>query len=614
MLLTTSLSLASAAAAERISAETPIEQGPAWNLGDLYGSPEDPRIEEDLTACAGAAAALETDYKGKLAELSGDDLSSMLERYEVLEERLGRVYSYASLLFAAHRDDAVIGRFFQGVQERGNDITTRLLFVTLELNKLDDALLAQRLAQSPALARLKPWLDQVRSYRPHQLDDEIERVLHEKHITGRSAWVRLFDETLAALRFPLDGKDLTNAEIFDKLSSKDRSVREAAGASIAGVLEKNVRLFARVTNTLAKDKAIEDGWRHFARPISARNLNNQVEDEVVDALIQAVKAAYPRLSHRYYALKARWMGLEKLQYWDRNAPLPEDSDKRRPWADAKVVVLHAYRTFSPTLADILSRFFEGNWIDAQLRPGKDSGAFCHPTVPSVHPYVLMNYQGRARDIMTLAHELGHGVHQVLAARQGLLMSSTPLTLAETASVFGEQLTFRALLGEETDPSRRRVLLAAKIEDMLNTVVRQIAFCEFERQVHDARRKAELTPDELNAIWLGVQTESLGPAFEFREDYRSYWSYIPHFVHSPFYVYAYAFGDCLVNSLYALYEQEPEGFEPRYLEMLAAGGTRRHRELLLPFGLDAGDPGFWNRGLGLVERLIDQLEEVLEVPS
>jgi oligoendopeptidase F len=614
MLPTTSLSLASAAAAERISAETLFEQGPAWNLGDLYASPEDPRIEEDLTACAGTAAALEADFKGKLALLSGDALAEMLLRYEVLEERLGRVYSYASLLFAAHRDDAVIGRFFQGVQERGNDITTRLLFVTLELNKLDDALLAERLEQSPGLARLKPWLDQVRSYRPHQLDDEIERVLHEKYITGRSAWVRLFDETLAALRFPLDGKDLTIAEIFDKLSSKDRSVREAAGASIAGVLEKNVRLFARVTNTLAKDKAIEDGWRHYARPISARNLGNQVEDEVVDALIQAVKAAYPRLSHRYYALKARWMGLEKLQYWDRNAPLPEDSDKRRPWADAKVVVLDAYRTFSPTLADILSRFFEGNWIDAQLRPGKDSGAFCHPTVPSVHPYVLMNYQGRARDIMTLAHELGHGVHQVLAARQGLLMASTPLTLAETASVFGEQLTFRALLAEETDPSRRRVLLAAKIEDMLNTVVRQIAFCEFERQVHDGRKKAELTPDELNAIWLGVQTESLGPAFEFREDYRFYWSYIPHFVHSPFYVYAYAFGDCLVNSLYALYEQEPDGFEPRYLDMLAAGGTRRHRDLLAPFGLNAGDPGFWNRGLGLVERLIDQLEEVLEVRS
>ncbi len=606
--------MASLAAAERISAESPVEQGPPWNLGDLYASPEDARIEEDLAACAGAAAALETDFKGKLAQLSGDALAGMLERYEALEERLGRVYSYASLLFAAHRDDPIIGRFFQMVQERGNDITTRLLFVTLELNKLEDAALALRLEQSPALARLKPWLDQVRSYRPHQLDDEIERVLHEKYITGRSAWVRLFDETLAALRFPLDGKDLTNAEIFDKLSSKDRTVREAAGTSIAGVLEKNSRLFARVTNTLAKDKAIEDGWRHYARPISARNLGNQVEDEVVDALIQAVKAACPRLAHRYYALKARWMGLEKLQYWDRNAPLPEDSDQRRPWADAKVVVLDAYRTFSPTLADIVARFFEGEWIDAQLRPGKDSGAFCHPTVPSVHPYVLMNYQGRSRDIMTLAHELGHGVHQVLAGRQGLLMASTPLTLAETASVFGEQLTFRALLAEETDPARRRVLLAAKIEDMLNTVVRQIAFCEFERQVHDARRKAELTPEELNAIWLGVQTESLGPAFEFREDYRFFWSYIPHFIHSPFYVYAYAFGDCLVNSLYALYEQEPDGFEPRYLDMLAAGGTQRHRELLAPFGLDAGDPGFWSRGLGLIERLIDQLEEVLEVRS
>ncbi len=614
MLPTTSLRMASAAAADRTTNVSPVEEGPAWDLGDLYASPEDPRIEEDLASCAGAAAALETDFKGRLSEFSGDALAGMLDRYEVVEERLGRVYSYAQLLFAAHRDDAAIGRFFQTVQERVNDITTRLLFVTLELNKLDDEVMAQRLEQSPALTRMRPWLDQVRSYRPHQLDDEIERVLHEKRVTGRSAWVRLFDETTAALRFPLDGKELTNAQIFDRLSGKDRAVREAAGSSIASVLERNVRLFARITNTLAKDKAIEDGWRHYPRPISARNLGNQVEDEVVDALIQAVKAAYPRLSHRYYALKARWMGLEKLQYWDRNAPLPEDSDKRRPWAEAKVVVLDAYRSFSPTLADIVSRFFDGHWIDAQLRPGKDSGAFCHPTVPSAHPYVLMSYQGRNRDVMTLAHELGHGVHQVLAARQGLLMASTPLTLAETASVFGEQLTFRALLSEETDPARRRVLLAAKIEDMLNTVVRQIAFCEFERQVHDARRKAELTPDELSAMWMGVQTESLGPAFEFREDYRFYWSYIPHFIHSPFYVYAYAFGDCLVNSLYALYEQEPEGFEPRYLEMLAAGGTRRHRELLAPFGLDAGDPGFWNRGLGLVERLIDELEQVLEVRS
>jgi oligoendopeptidase F len=588
----------------------PAEQGPVWNLGDLYAGADDPRIDAELEEVDRAAGELEAAYKGKLPELDGEGLADMLERYEAIEDRIGRVSSFAQLLFAADRDNPMVGRFYQGIQERVTAIGTKLLFVTLELNKLDDAPLAERIADSPRLRRLQPWLDTVRSFRPHQLSDEVERTLHEKYVSGRSAWVRLFDETMAALRFPLDGKELTSAEVFDLLSAKDRALRERAATSISGVLEKNVRLFGRIMNTLVKDKQIEDGWRKFERPISSRNLANQVEDEVVDALVQAVRDAYPKISHRYYALKARWLGLDKLEFWDRNAPLPEDVDTRRPWADAKVVVLDAYRSFSPTLADIVNRFFAGHWIDAQLRPGKDSGAFCHPTVPSAHPYVLMNYQGRNRDIMTLAHELGHGVHQVLAARQGPLMASTPLTLAETASVFGEQLTFQSLLAQEDDPVRRRVLLAAKIEDKINTVVRQIAFCDFERRVHDARKEAELTPDDLCRIWLGVQTDSLGPAFNFRDDYRFYWTYIPHFIHVPFYVYAYAFGDCLVSSLYAVYEEAPEGFEPRYLDLLRAGGTLRHKELLAPFGLDASDPGFWAKGLGLLEGLIDQLEETL----
>ena len=602
---------ASEAAAASLS---PAEQGPAWDLGDLYRAADDPRIAGDLAAIESDATALEDEFKGRLPECDGDRLAVLLDRYEAIEDRIGRVFSFAQLLFAAHRDDPKVGQFYQGVQERVTAIDTRLLFVTLELNKLDDEVLASRVAASAGLARFRPWLDSVRSFRPHQLSDEVERTLHEKHVTGRSAWVRLFDETMAALRFPLDGKELTSAEIFDLMSSKDRAVRERAASAISGVLEQNVRLFSRVMNTLVKDKQIEDEWRKFERPISSRNLANQVEDEVVEALIEAARSFYPRISHRYYALKARWLGLERLEFWDRNAPLPEDVDTRRPWADAKVVVLDAYRSFSPTLAEIVDRFFQGSWIDAQLRPGKDSGAFCHPTVPSVHPYVLMNYQGRNRDVMTLAHELGHGVHQVLAAHQGPLMASTPLTLAETASVFGEQLTFQALLAQEHDPVRRRVLLAAKIEDKINTVVRQIAFCDFERRVHDARRQAELMPDDLCKIWMQVQTESLGPAFHFREDYRFYWSYIPHFIHVPFYVYAYAFGDCLVSSLYAVYEEAPAGFEPRYLELLRAGGTLRHKELLAPFGLDAGDPGFWAKGLGLLEGLIDQLEATMPEPS
>jgi oligoendopeptidase F len=580
---------------------------PEWDLGDLYASPEAPEIEADLERARNEAEQLETEAKGKLAGMEGDALAALIVRYEAIEERLGRIMSYAQLVHATRMDDPEIGRFFQTVSEQVNDIGTRLLFVTLEINRIEDEALEAKLVASDRLARYRPWLRTVRSLRPHQLEDDIERVLHEKSVTGRSAWVRLFDETMAALRFPLEGKMLTSPEIFDRLTDKDRATRQRAAEAIAGVLEDNTRLLALVTNTLAKDKQLEDGWRRFEQPISGRNLGNQVEDEVVDALIAAVSDAYPRLSHRYYAIKARWLGLERLEYWDRNAPLPEDTDRRVNWEDAKVIVLDAYRRFSGRMADVAERFFERNWIDARLRPGKDSGAFSHPTVPSAHPYVLMNYQGRARDVMTLAHELGHGVHQVLAARQGPLMASTPLTLAETASVFGEQLTFQSLLDAERDPAQRRILLAGKIEDTLNTVVRQIAFVEFERRVHDARRQAELTADELGDIWMKVQTESLGPAFRFDDSYRVFWSYIPHFIHMPFYVYAYAFGDCLVKSLYAVYQAQPEGFEGRYFEMLAAGGTLRHKELLAPFGLDPSDPGFWAKGLGTIEGLIDQLE-------
>ncbi|MGA7260934.1 MAG: M3 family oligoendopeptidase, partial [Stellaceae bacterium] len=429
------------------------------------------------------------------------------------------------------------------------------------------------------------------------------------HVAGRAAWVRLFDETIADLRFPFRGRDLTESEALDLLSDKDPEVRRQAAQVIGEVLGKNTRVFALITNTLAKDKEIEDRWRRFPRPISSRNLANFVEDEVVYALIAAVRASYPRLSHRYYRLKARWFGVEELPFWDRNAPLPEEEDRTISWSEAEETVLSAYGAFSPEMASVGGRFFAGRWIDAPLRPGKASGAFAHPTVPSAHPYLLLNYQGKTRDVMTLAHELGHGVHQLLANRQGYLMADTPLTLAETASVFGEMLTFRALLARETDPLRRKIMLAGKVEDMLNTVVRQIAFVSFEQKVHQERREAELTPDRLGEIWLGVQRESLGPALRLDGVYRHYWTYIPHFIHTPFYVYAYAFGDCLVNSLYAVYEDAHQGFAERYLEMLRAGGTLRHRELLAPFGLDAADPSFWSKGLSIIAGFIDELEKL-----
>jgi oligoendopeptidase F len=480
----------------------------------------------------------------------------------------------------------------------------------LELNWIDEKDLDAKTSGSAELARYASWLRDVRAMRPHQLADEIEKLLYEKQVAGRAAWVRLFDETMAGLRFPYRGRELSSTEILNLLSAHDGEVRKAAAKSTGKVLGDNIRLFSLITNTLAKDKEIEDRWRNFARPVSSRNLSNYVEDEVVDALVEAVKGSYPRLSHRYYALKARWFGVKQLDYWDRNAPPPDEDDRIVPWNEARDTVLNAYGAFSDELAGLGRKFFDNAWIDAPVRPGKASGAFAHPTVPSAHPYLLLNYQGKTRDVMTLAHELGHGVHQVLAGPQGQLMADTPLTLAETASVFGEMLTFQAMLDATTDEKSRRAMLASKVEDMINTAVRQVAFYEFERKVHDARREGELSAEKLSEIWFDVQGESLGPAIRFEEEYGHFWAYIPHFIHSPFYVYAYAFGDCLVNSLYSLYEDSGPDFVDKYFDMLKAGGTLRHKELLAPFGLDATDPHFWLRGLGLVESFIDELEELL----
>ncbi|HEX6979560.1 MAG TPA: M3 family oligoendopeptidase [Alphaproteobacteria bacterium] len=581
---------------------------PQWDLADLYAGREDPTLAADLDAAEADARAFRERYFGRLADLPGAELGAAVREFERMEERLGRIMSFAELTYAGNQSDPLVAKFFQTMQERVNAISAQLLFFTLELNRIEDAALADKLS-APELAHYRPWLEDLRVFRPHQLSDEMERLLHEKHVTGRSAWVRLFDETIAALRFPVNGKDLTSAEALHLLSDRDGAVRRAAAKAIGKVLGDNVRIFALVTNTLIKDKEIEDKWRHYPQPISARNLANRVEDEVVDALISSVRAAYPRLSHRYYAIKAKWFGVEQMPYWDRNAPLPDVEEEVIPWPRARDIVLDAYARFSPEMASIGARFFERGWIDAPVKPGKAPGAFAHPTVPSVHPYLLLNYQGKVRDVMTLAHELGHGVHQVLAASQGHLMADTPLTLAETASVFGEMLTFRAMLEAEQDPKRRKAMLAGKVEDMLNTVVRQIAFVEFERRLHDERRNGELTPDRIGEIWFDVQRESLGPALRFEDEYQFYWSYIPHFVHTPFYVYAYAFGDCLVNSLYAAYQRAPAGFAEKYLDLLRAGGTKHHKELLAPFGLDAADPRFWQSGLDVIAGLIDELERL-----
>ena len=584
---------------------------PEWDLSDLYPAMDGPEIAKDIASARRSAERFAKRYQGKLADLDGDTLAKSISDYEKIDEVLSRLMSYASLLYAGDMMDPENGRFYQSMQETVVGISSHLLFFALEINRISDRGLAKSLKASAKLRHYEPWLRDSRTYRPHQLDDQLEKLLHEKAVAGRSSWNRLFDETMADLVFEVDlpkgSQSLSSAETLNLLSSGDGAARKAAAKALGKTLGANVRLFSLITNTLAKDKEIEDKWRGFARPVSGRNLSNAVEDEVVDALSQSVRDAYPDLSHRYYKLKAKWFGVRKLDYWDRNAPLPDDDDRLIRWDDAVEKVLDAYGQFSPKLVNVAQEFFDNNWIDTPVRPGKSPGAFAHSTVPSVHPYLLLNYQGKTRDVMTLAHELGHGVHQVLAGKQGHLMSDTPLTLAETASVFGEMLTFRKLLAEADSPKLRKAMLASKVEDMLNTVVRQIAFYEFERRVHEKRREGELLSEEICTIWMDVQKESLGPAIRFEEEYKYFWTYIPHFIHSPFYVYAYAFGDCLVNSLYAVYENASEGFADRYLEMLRAGGTLRHKELLAPFGLDASDPAFWQKGLGVISGLIDELE-------
>jgi len=571
---------------------------PEWNLGDLYNGPDSADLKADIARAEKDIVAFET-HRGQVELLDAPGFGKAIADYEKISELLGKIGSYGQLYLQEKMDDPARGRFYQDMVEKLTDLGGRLLFFTLEINRLDDAVLASKM-QHPASAKYEPWIRDLRVSRAHDLSDDL----------GRTAWVRLFDETLAAMRCKVGSDTLTLTEALNLLSEPQPDKRKAAGLAISAALGEKTNLFTLITNTLVKDKAVEDEWRKFPRPVSSRNIANLVEDEVVDALVAAVKSAYGETAHRYYQMKAKWLDKDKLEFWDRNAPLPQGDHRKIPWREARQVVTEAYGGFSPDLANIAKRFFDERWIDAPARPGKASGAFSHPTVPSAHPYILLNYLGSPRDVMTLAHELGHGIHQVLAGPQGQLISGTPLTLAETASVFGEMLTFRAILAAETRPAERRALLAGKVEDMLNTVVRQIAFHDFERQMHDARKNGELSADQLRDIWLSVQKESLGPAFNFHDSYGVFWTYISHFQHVPFYVYAYAFGDCLVNALYNAYSTNAvPDFVDKYHAMLSAGGRLRHKELLAPFGLDATDPDFWRRGMKTVSGFIDELEKV-----
>jgi oligoendopeptidase F len=597
------------AAAASASAAEDLGPMPEWRLDDLYAGPDDPAIRADLDRARAEASAFAAAHEGKLAALDGEGLAAAIAAYERIDAALGRVMSFASLRYQQDTLDPARAKMLGDLQNEATEITTPLVFFTLELNRVEDSRIDAACAASPALARYRPWIDRVRAFRPHQLSDELERFEHDRSVVGVSAWTRLYDETTAALSFAVAGETLNLEATLNRLSDARRERREAAAHALAATFRTNLRLFTLIMNTLIKEKEIDDRWRKYAAPQSIRHLANQVEPEVVAALAAAVKKALPTLSHRYYALKAKWLGLERLEHWDRNAPLPEAGDRVVPWAEAEETVLAAYADFSPRMAELAQPFFAKGWIDAPCKPGKSPGAFAHPTVADAHPYVLLNYMGRTRDVMTLAHELGHGVHQRLAAKQGELLSRTPLTLAETASVFGEMLTFQRLLKAETDPARRKALLAGKVEDMINTVVRQMAFYDFESRLHAARREGELTADRIGEIWMAVQTESLGPAFTLGHGYETFWTYIPHFIHTPFYVYAYAFGDGLVNALYAVFESGAPGFQDRYFALLEAGGTRGHRELLAPFGLDAADPSFWDRGLGVIAGMIDDLERM-----
>ena len=602
----------SAAARSSDAKDTDLGTMPEWDLTALYTALDAPEIAADIAKARADATHIKATYQGKLTALAADGgkLAGAVQAYEALSDLIGKLGSYAGLMYAANTADPARAKFYGDIQENITAITTDLVFFELELNQIEPAVLTKALAH-PALAHYKPWFDDLTKEKPYQLEEKLEQVFHEKSTTSRASWNRLFNETMTALRFEVEGEPgpLALEPALNLLSNADGKKRKAGALAIAKVLNENTRLFTLITNTLAKDKEISDRWRGFKDVADSRHLANRVEREVVDALVSAVHAAYPRTAHRYYALKAKWLGKDQLAYWDRNAPLPEKPERVMTWKDAEHTVLSAYAGFAPEMSTIAKQFFDRGWIDAPVREGKQPGAFSHPTVPSAHPFILMNYQGKARDVMTLAHELGHGVHQVLAAPQGPLLAPTPLTLAETASVFGEMLTFKALLAETTDPRERKALMAGKVEDMINTVVRQIAFYTFERRVHESRRAGELTTDQLGEIWMDVQRQSLGPAIDLKSGYENFWAYIPHFIHSPFYVYAYAFGDCLVNSLYGLYQEAHPGFVGKYFDMLKAGGSKHHSELLAPFGLDARDPAFWQKGLSVLEGMIDELERM-----
>ena len=586
---------------------------PMWDLSDLYASTEDARIEADLDRARSLVAELNA-LQGRLVasraepEALGRVLDQAVTLYEQASDVLGGLGAYAFLAASTNRNDAAAQGFEATVRERMTAIATPTIWVTLEVNQLDEGEVAAALQAHPTAARWTPWLRRVRAMKPHELSSELETFLAERGPIS-AQWPRLFDETLAAMKVSAGKDELTLAEALNRLSDPKAARRKAAAEGLNEALAARASTMALVLNTVAADKALEDKWRGFRRPADGRHLANEVDGESVDAMAEAVAAAYPRLSHRYYALKARALGKPVLDQWDRNAPLETTAPRSYDWAQGRELVLASFADLGPEFADRAGGFFDKPWIDGRARPGKQSGAYAHPVTSDRHPYVFLNWMGERRDVLTLAHELGHGVHQTLAAGQGSLLADTPLTLAETASIFAEGLTFDRLL--KTAPKvEQRGLLAGRIEDRLNTVVRQIAFHRFETRFHDERAAGEVSVERIGALWLGEMGGSLGPAVTLNSGYEHWWSYVSHFVHSPFYVYAYAFGDLLVAALMETRAKDPGAFTPLYRELLAAGGSKTYVEALAPFGLNPRDPAFWTIGTKRLEGLIDQFEALV----
>jgi oligoendopeptidase F len=583
--------------------------GVRWNLSHLYAGPDDPKIEADLDAADAASAGFAERYRGRVAQLDAAELSRALDELEALEEPVGRAGSFASLAFAADTAAPRHGALLQHIQERGTEIRNRLLFFELEWLAADDATAGSLLA-APALAGRRHFLEGMRRYRDHVLSEPEEKILGETQNTGAAAWSRLFDEIMADASFEVtiggETRELSEEETLALLYDSERETRRAAAAGLTAGLRAHARVLGFIFNTLVQDKAGDDRRRSYPSPMAARNLANEAKPQSVDALLDACVARYDLVA-RYYRLKAKLLGLDALADYDRYAPL-EEAAGERSFEEAQDIVLSAYRDFSPRMAEVAGRFFEEDWIDAELRPGKRGGAFSASTVPSVHPYVLLNYTGNLRDVMTVAHELGHGVHQTLAAKQGLFEQDTPLTTAETASVFGEMLVFRRLMREEKDPKVRLALLCGKLEDAFATVFRQVAMTRFEQALHAARREeGELPLDRVNALWMDANRPMFGDSVQLSDDYAWWWLYIPHFVHSPFYCYAYAFGELLVLALLRRYDEEGAAFVPKYLALLEAGGSDTPENLLAAMQLDIADPAFWQGGLVLLEELLEQAE-------